>query len=461
MLTNLKSRFAPADYARKQELTIEWRKQCSQPKRGTEIEPWLQHLETLYDECTIHKIPEVLDEWPIHGFLAAIQGISPTFSETWELKVIDGARPSFKDLVSKLRDYLRITGNRPNTRTTHGAFEATLNGLNKDGQKPRDGQKEKPQERKPPRECLCGKTEYLDECPYLIEELRTSSWNPDPNTLKKVEEALEAASPGLKRAIEQAKARVQKRKSKSTQESTTTKTVMMAHRNKRSSSKATHSRQQAHTPKNNGRALTTTSPVASTTTKNQPIPIVASSSKATLSGTTTPQYTLYNSFILDSGATDHIYNKRERFSEFRKAHPDDTIYAGDSIVPIEGWGSIRIVVKTPTLLKYRTLDLHDVAYIPSFNTNIVALHRLMKQNVHWDTKKELVQNDEIFCYTPFLFEQFVLEYTPLQGQDEYLVTSKTEPTDSPSMPSIFEASSKASKTSTPQVDSIDQSDKDS
>jgi hypothetical protein len=41
MLTNLKSRFAPADYARKQELTIEWRKQCSQPKRGTEIEPWL------------------------------------------------------------------------------------------------------------------------------------------------------------------------------------------------------------------------------------------------------------------------------------------------------------------------------------------------------------------------------------------------------------------------------------
>jgi hypothetical protein len=117
-------------------------------------------------------------------------------------------------LVSKLRDYLRITGNRPNTRTTHRAFEATLNGLNKDGQKPqdsqkpRDGQKGKPQERKPPRECLCGKTEYLDECPYLIEELRTSSWNPDPNTLKKVEEALEAASPGLKRAIKRAKARV-------------------------------------------------------------------------------------------------------------------------------------------------------------------------------------------------------------------------------------------------------------
>jgi hypothetical protein len=124
--------------------------------------------------------------------------------------------------------------------------------------------------------------------------------------------------------------------------------------------------------------LTTTSPIVSTTTKNQLIPIITSNSKAILSGTTIPQYTLYNSFILDSGATDHVCNKRERFSEFRKAHPDDTMYAGDSIVPIEGWGSVRIVVKTLTLLKYRILDLYDVAYIPSFNMNIVALYRLMK-----------------------------------------------------------------------------------
>jgi hypothetical protein len=74
------------------------------------------------------------------------------------------------------------------------------------------------------------------------------------------------------------------------------------------------------------------------------------------------------------------------------------------IVLIKGWGSVRIVVKTPTLLKYRILDLYDVAYILSFNMNIVALHRLMKQNVYWDTKKGLVQNDEIFYYIPFLFK---------------------------------------------------------
>jgi hypothetical protein len=49
---------------------------------------------------------------------------------------------------------------------------------------------------------------------------------------------------------------------------------------------------------------------------------------------------------------------------------------------------------------------------------------------------------------------------PLQGQDKYLVISKTEPIDSPLIPSIFKASLKASKTSTPQVNSINQLNKD-
>jgi hypothetical protein len=86
----------------------------------------------LYNKYIIHKILEVLDKWLIHGFLAVVQGILSIFSKTWELKVIDGARPSFKDLVLKLRDYLRIIGNRPNTRTMHRAFKAMLNSLNKD-----------------------------------------------------------------------------------------------------------------------------------------------------------------------------------------------------------------------------------------------------------------------------------------------------------------------------------------
>ena len=81
--------------------------------------------------------------------------------------------------------------------------------------------------------------------------------------------------------------------------------------------------------------MITTSLVALTTTKNQLIPIIVSSLKAILSRTTIPQYILYNSFILDLGVINHVYNKRERFSKFRKAYPDDIIYTRDLIIPIK------------------------------------------------------------------------------------------------------------------------------
>jgi hypothetical protein len=81
---------------------------------------------------------------------------------------------------------------------------------------------------------------------------------------------------------------------------------------------------------------------------------------------------------LDLSIINHVYNKRERFFKFRKAYPNNTIYVGDLIVLIKGWESIRIVVKTPTLLKYKTLNLYNIAYIPFFNINIIALYRLIK-----------------------------------------------------------------------------------
>jgi hypothetical protein len=61
MLILLKNRFAASDYARKQEYTMEWRKTCVAPKRGTEIDPWLRKLKTLYDECKQLDIPDVDD----------------------------------------------------------------------------------------------------------------------------------------------------------------------------------------------------------------------------------------------------------------------------------------------------------------------------------------------------------------------------------------------------------------
>jgi hypothetical protein len=82
MLVLLKNRFAASDYARKQEYTIEWRKTYVAPKRGTEIDPWLRKLETLYDECKQLDIPNVDNQWPLHAFLGAIYHISLSFLDS-------------------------------------------------------------------------------------------------------------------------------------------------------------------------------------------------------------------------------------------------------------------------------------------------------------------------------------------------------------------------------------------
>ena len=88
------------------------------------------------------------------------------------------------------------------------------------------------------------------------------------------------------------------------------------------------------------------------------------------------QFALHNSYILDSGATDHVCNDRSRFIDFRPAKADDIMVAGNDLVQIKGWGTITITMDcegTPT--GKRTMELYNTAYIPSFTTNVVSYNR--------------------------------------------------------------------------------------
>ena len=55
-------------------------------------------------------------------------------------------------------------------------------------------------------------------------------------------------------------------------------------------------------------------------------------------------YNLRDSFILDSGAIAHMCNTRKRFISFTPASEDDLLYAGNTIIPIEGFSSIDITI---------------------------------------------------------------------------------------------------------------------
>jgi hypothetical protein len=77
-------------------------------------------------------------------------------------------------------------------------------------------------------------------------------------------------------------------------------------------------------------------------------------------------YHLWNSSILDSGATLHVCNDKERFEDLRSASDDDCLYAGNTIVPIEGFGAITVTVQT--LDGPRIIKLLNTALVSSFHS---------------------------------------------------------------------------------------------
>jgi GAG-pre-integrase domain len=55
--------------------------------------------------------------------------------------------------------------------------------------------------------------------------------------------------------------------------------------------------------------------------------------------------------------------------------------------------------------------LANVAFVPSFHTNIISLDRFIQKNVYWDTRQqELRLGDEIFGKIEKRYGQWVLEY---------------------------------------------------
>ncbi len=91
-------------------------------------------------------------------------------------------------------------------------------------------------------------------------------------------------------------------------------------------------------------------------------------------------YSLRDSFILDSGATVHVCNSRQCFATFTPASEDDLLYAGNMVVPIEEFGSVDITIQTPA--GPRLIELQHTALISSFHTSVVSLKRIVAKGVY-------------------------------------------------------------------------------
>jgi len=88
---------------------------------------------------------------------------------------------------------------------------------------------------------------------------------------------------------------------------------------------------------------------------------------------------LQHSYILDSGTTQHVCNDRTRFLSFQLVNNDSILITGSSTVAIKGIGSIQITVQCD--IGQRKLTLDNVAYIPSFTTNLVCYNKFHDKGV--------------------------------------------------------------------------------
>ncbi|KAM4058338.1 GAG-pre-integrase domain-containing protein [Hirsutella rhossiliensis] len=91
---------------------------------------------------------------------------------------------------------------------------------------------------------------------------------------------------------------------------------------------------------------------------------------------------LCHSALLDSGSTIDIFNEISRFTHFRRATPGDFLWAGESKVPIQGYGDVDVEVEGPR--GPRLLRLTDAAYCENFACNLISYKHLKRQGVWWD-----------------------------------------------------------------------------
>lgn len=122
------------------------------------------------------------------------------------------------------------------------------------------------------------------------------------------------------------------------------------------------------------------------------------------------EYLLRDSVILDSGTTDHIFNDRKRFVNFKEATCGDYVTAGNSQVAIIGYGTVNF-----KLTNGENLILKECAYCPDMATSLVSLAKLKGLGIGWwSLSLWLYRNNKPITYLQEKCGQFVLEFRPIR-----------------------------------------------
>jgi hypothetical protein len=466
MLLNLRAEFEANREVRERQLLAKYHK--AKKLSSTEsLDNWIRNWETAYIRCKEINSSEVDGAKPLFDFIHAVQDRVPGFHTAWYFRILrEGASLNIRDLIQELKEYLRDTnlGGPKGRNAGFATFQdqkATESQSTAQSTQPAN---QSNQPRKPPM-CICRVRHWFDQCPYLNFQpsARQPGWIPDPAIQKAVESKL--ADLEIKTKVEKARAKTQRKLNQSSGESNlatalcafnipdVTDASLVGELDEtnqgdiRSSTPKSSTPQGqpwsavyeegSNTPSCQGDAflrrypagyiasnhMKTTTDSSTTTIKSITItsPVMRTSTAMNASPVVTKQWELYNSFILDSGATTHICHTRDRFKNFRPT--EEALSTAGAPIQIHGYGDVDITIqgaKSP-----RTITLRNTAYIPDCTTNMISCHKVLKAGIIWDQiNNQLTQFGQTYCKITVINDLYVIEHNPITSQQAAFIAKR-------------------------------------
>lgn len=340
VLADLRKRLAPTDRAR--ELTVVARYNCvKQPyKSNQDIYEWLNEWELIYTEAKTLNLPDVDRNRAAFDFSTALMNHSSSWATSTLLEITKKLKNQPEetidvyDLIEDFRNYTRLT--HASTTSTSSTSFATY----------KDGNKDK---KEGERTCLCGKKHLYEKCYYLYSDNRPRNWKPIDADIEYFKKFWGRQST--------------KRRNWFVRRHEGTKELLKL----------------ANLSWDPAWKETLTNPSESGKEKDKDLGAFLTKQSPTYNNAS-----ILHKWLIDSGSDTHVTNSLHNFvlEEFGK--PSDMISAGRDRFQIEAFGTITMLINTPT--GPGQITLKRVAYIPGFLTNLVSLALLSKKGVHWNTE---------------------------------------------------------------------------
>ena len=329
------------------------------------------------------------------------------YASTFEQEIDDG-KIAFEDLAKRYRRYYKKNSYKP--YSSRSSFQATLNnqGVDEPTNEPPTAQGNS-KKNSGIRPCVCSKKHRFSTCFYLLPHLRPDGWQEDPEVRQKINDTL-ARNERLRKGVEKAV-----REAENPPPNPSTATPPM----KRFGLSTTLARENPSIPTNppmnslNARYMT---PSLSAPSTKRSAFFHASVFRATASKTPQFDHPLQRSVISDTGADTHVWNHylADRLVNVRPAGPNDVLYHGNTSTPIEAFGDAFFLTQNEDG-SVEEQPLLDVAYVPSFHTNIVSLTRAANAGVDFESfdqqrKMRLRRGDDTVAIAMRHENQWVLEH---------------------------------------------------